>query len=196
MRHYLPQHFVRRDHQRMCGQMRGRILRPALRQQEMRELLPDWVVGRARHQRLREHSCPYFFIDLECKTSTINATGGYYRYADNYTRTCVFPWQCSLGYFADNLTQSCVPQCPSSPTPAYSTNASVGYINSVCQITCQSPYFADYVAGLCVLDCITNNTYADASSTRTCVTACNSSGLTPWADNTTWTCVSGTSTLI
>jgi hypothetical protein len=67
----------------------------------------------------------------------------------------------------------------------------VAYINSVCQITCQSPYFADYVAGLCVLKCVTNNTYADVSSTRTCVTACNSAGLTPWADNNTWTCVNG-----
>lgn len=38
--------------------------------------------------------------------------------------------------------------------------------------------------------CVTDNTYADVSSTRTCVTACNTSGSTPWADESTKTCVS------
>ena len=40
-----------------------------------------------------------------------------------------------------------------------------------------------------MLHCLTNNTYTDVSSNRTCVTACNPAGLTPWADNNTWSCV-------
>lgn len=38
--------------------------------------------------------------------------------------------------------------------------------------------------------CVTAGLYADVSSTRTCVTACNNlTGTTPWADDSTRTCV-------
>ena len=86
----------------------------------------------------------------------------------------------------------CVQYCPSATYPNDTTGASVGHPTSkICQAACASPYFADYVAGLCVTACITNNTYTDVDSSRTCVLSCNPSGSTPWADNNTWTCVSG-----
>ena len=158
----------------------------------MREFLPIRLVGITWYKCLCQYNLPYLSLYIECKTTTINTTNGYTRYADNYTRTCVYPFQCSFGYYADNFTHSCRPGCPNAPSPAYVNTSSVGYINMVCQVTCQPPYFADYAAGMCVTTCQTNNTYADVSSGRTCVIACNSSGLTPWANSYTRTCVSST----
>ena len=158
----------------------------------MREFLPIRLVGITWYKCLCQYNLPYLSLYLVCKTTTINTTNGYTRYADNYTRTCVYPFQCSFGYYADNFTQSCRPGCPNAPSPAYVNTSSVGYINMVCQVTCQTPYFADYAAGMCVTTCQTNNTYADVSSGRTCVIACNSLGLTPWANSYTRTCVSST----
>ncbi len=57
---------------------------------------------------------------------------------------------------------------------------------------CLNPYFRDNGVNKCVTTCVTNNTYADVDSTRTCVTSCNSTGgSTPWADDSTKTCVNG-----
>lgn len=104
-------------------------------------------------------------------------------YADNYTRTCVSPTQCSFGFYADNSTWRCVPYCP---------NGSYAHpISRICQAYCDSPYFRDPGINACVLVCNTIGTYADVSSTRTCVSSCNISGSTPWADDSTRTCVNG-----
>jgi len=68
----------------------------------------------------------YIYIYQECRTATLNQTTGYYRYADNYTRKCVFPLDCSLGYYADNVTNNCIPKCPSASSPNNIVGASVG----------------------------------------------------------------------
>jgi hypothetical protein len=125
-----------------------------------------------------------FYSSLAC-----NAT--FNRYADNYTRKCVFPQQCSLGYYAENNTQTCVPQCPTASSPSSIAGASVGDpFSKVCQAVCNGSYFADYVAGLCVLHCVTNQTYTDVDSGYRCVSSCNTAGSTPYKDNSTWACVS------
>ncbi len=117
------------------------------------------------------------------------------RYADNYTRKCVFPTSCSLGWWAENVTQMCQTYCIKASSPNNISGASVGDPSTqVCQTGCTGGLFADFVAGLCVSSCITNNTYADVYSSYTCVTACNIAGFTPWADNNTWTCVSSCNT--
>lgn len=43
---------------------------------------------------------------------------------------------------------------------------------------------------MCVSDCKTQNTFKDVDSGRSCVTACNSTGSTPYADPSTKSCVS------
>lgn len=93
--------------------------------------------------------------------------------------------------------------CPSATTPPSPPNnatigtASVGDpVSKVCQHQCYAPYYADYVAGLCVTDCLTNGTYADDNSNRSCVVACNTSGATPWADPSNFKCVSSKQYLI
>lgn len=96
-----------------------------------------------------------------------------------------------MGFWAENKTQMCQPTCVKAPSPSNITNASVGDPSTrLCQSACLNGLFADFVAGLCVSACITNNTYADVYTSYRCVTACNKDGLTPWADNNTWTCVS------
>jgi hypothetical protein len=172
----------------MCDQVRRWKIRFNLRQPHLRSLLSQRLFWRTRFQYLRKHSSTYKISYLECKTATND------RYADTYTRTCVFPISCSLGYFADSSTQSCVITCPKAASPSNIVGATVGHpVSRVCQTSCASPYFADFVAGLCVTNCITNGTFSDVSSNRVCVTACsNTTGLTPWADSSTYTCVSGT----
>lgn len=109
-------------------------------------------------------------------------------YADNYTRTCVAPLSCSLGYYADNATYRCVPYCPNNTFSDPNTK--------ICNQYCVSPYFRDFGINQCVTTCVTANTFADVSSNRTCVTSCNTSGTTPWADDKLRTCVSGNLYLI
>lgn len=91
---------------------------------------------------------------------------------------------------ADNVSQLCLPSCPKAVSPDNITGASVADPNTnVCQSVCNGSLYADYVAGLCVSSCITNNTYADVGSGYRCVTSCNLSGTTPWRQNNTWSCV-------
>ncbi len=104
-------------------------------------------------------------------------------YADNYTRTCVSALQCSFGFYADNSTWKCVPYCPA--------GSYAHPVSKICQAQCDAPYFRDSGINACVQICNTIGTYADVSSTRTCVSTCNITGLTPWADESTRTCVSG-----
>ena len=78
----------------------------------------------------------------------------------------------------------CVASCPTASHPDSFVGASVADPNTkVCQAVCNGSLFADYVAGLCVSKCKTNNTYADinyGTSGYTCVTTCNQTGATPW----------------
>ncbi len=104
-------------------------------------------------------------------------------YANNYTRTCVTPLLCSFGFYADNSTWKCVPYCP--------TGSYAHPVSKICQSQCDASYFRDAGINACVQVCNTIGTYADVSSTRTCVLTCNITGLTPWADESTRTCVSG-----
>lgn len=102
----------------------------------------------------------------------------------------MFPQDCSLGYYAENVSQKCKPTCPTASSPSSIVGASVADpLTRVCQSVCNGSLFADYVAGLCVSECHTNNTYADVDSGYRCVLSCNLSGSTPWRDNNTWTCV-------
>ena len=89
----------------------------------------------------------------------------------------------------------CQSTCVKATSPLSIINKSVGDPSTrLCQSACLNGLFADFVAGLCVSACITNNTYADVYSSYQCVVACNTTGATPWADNKTWTCVSSCNT--
>ena len=152
----------------------------------MHWLLSWRMVGRTWRWCLCQHFCTYFYCYLECKTSNN-------RYADNYTRTCVFPQSCSLGYYAENTTQMCLAECPRAAAPDNIVGASVGDPNTkVCQLVCNGSLYADYVAGLCVSACITNNTFRDdfATTGKTCVLECTNSAATKWRDSNTMSCVS------
>lgn len=88
----------------------------------------------------------------------------------------------------------CQPTCVQASAPDQTTGASVGDPNTkMCQAQCNGTLYADYVAGLCVSNCITNDTYRDdyASTGKTCVLDCTvtANTPTPWRDNNTWTCV-------
>ena len=86
----------------------------------------------------------------------------------------------------------CQPTCVKASSPSSITGASVGEPYSrLCQLVCNGSLYADYVAGLCVTNCLTNDTYRDdyAATGKTCVLACTNSAATPWRDNNTWTCV-------
>ena len=83
--------------------------------------------------------------------------------------------------------------CPSASSPDNIVGATVGEPTSRhCQAQCNGSLYADYVAGLCVSACVTNNTYRDdnAATGKTCVLECTNSGATKWRDNTTMSCVS------
>ena len=61
----------------------------------------------------------------------------------------------------------------------------------LCQSQCNGSLYADYVAGLCVSQCVTNDTYRDdyAATGKTCVLECTNSAATKWRDNKTMSCV-------
>lgn len=103
-------------------------------------------------------------------------------FADNKTRACVVALGCSFGYYASTDSHACELYCPASTYGNPDTKK--------CETSCVHPYFADNGVNLCVTSCITQGTYADIDSSRTCVPTCNTAGSTPYSDNSTRTCVS------
>lgn len=102
-------------------------------------------------------------------------------YANDYSRACVTALNCPFGTYADPTTYHCVTYCPSGRYGHPTTR--------VCELTCSSPYFRDPGVNLCVTSCVTAGLYADVDSSRTCVSSCNNSAATPWADDSTRKCV-------
>lgn len=127
-------------------------------------------------------------VSMTCKTVPTDCGAGFY--ADNRTHACVVATSCSFGYYANTHTQTCDITCPSGEVGHPTTR--------LCQTSCANPYYADFQAGLCVSSCKTAGTFADVDQTpqRQCVSTCNSSGSTPYADNSTRTCVSVCNTIV
>ncbi|MCE2999098.1 MAG: hypothetical protein LW892_04595 [Betaproteobacteria bacterium] len=108
-------------------------------------------------------------------------------YADNLTRACsssctnaqftfksptqsfgICVFICPAGYFADTRTMSCVTLCP---------NGTFGStVNNTCNQECQQSQFRDSVNRLCQNVCPAANSLFGEPYSRTCVTACNSTG--------------------
>lgn len=103
------------------------------------------------------------------------------KYADNITWTCVAKGTCSKGRYSDDVSSSCVINCPTGTYADDSTRH--------CETGCSGTYFADPGINKCVQVCQTQDLYADVDSGNKCVSVCNQTGSTPFRDPTTKKCV-------